>query len=1106
MSPRSEFASKFVCFAAIFGALLGFTLPARISAQMVGATVSGTVVDASGAVVPNVTIVAKNLATASTANAVTNGVGVFDAPNLQPGIYDISASATGFSTLVRKGITLTVGQELVLNLTLQVGNTSQQIEVNTEAPTVDLANATVGGLVNETTVEALPLNGRSWSDLAVLAPGVHTVGNQPAISSTDRTKRGMGLELSISGGRPQQNNYLLDGVNINNYTNAGPGSLLGGNLGTDAVGEFTVLTTNYSAEYGRTSGGVISAITKTGTNQIHGSVYEFLRNKSLDAANFIDNSRGIPKPPFRRNQFGGSAGGPIRKDKTFFFADYEGVRQGLGATLSATVPSPAAVAGAFVPAGTTLNPAYVAVARQYLKTFWPAPDPGTVLPGSDAGTFAFAGNQNTTENFVIGRVDHTFSEKDRIFGTYLFDNSHQTEPDEMNNKLISNQSKRQTFALEWSHVFSPQLLNSFRLGFNRDNTASPAGARAINPAAADPQFGFDPGVSVGALQISTRYTVFSGGVIVSSPFEFRWNSFQFYENLYFTKGIHSMKFGANAERIQDNFLGADTPGGNFAFNSLTDFFTNSPLSFSNDVPGTETPRYVRMSIAAGYFQDDIHFRPNLTFNVGLRYEFGEVPYEVDGKLANLRMLSSTALPDPHLGSPYFRNPTKNDWEPRIGFAWDPFKNGKSSVRGGFGMFDVLPMPAQLGGGLDSSSPFAEKFNIGDPSVLVNTFPNKTSSIPPNLLPNTAAYYIMDFNPKRPLVLQWNLNLERQLTPSTTLGIGYVGSRGVHLWIQSDANAIQPVQTADGNLQWPCPSGFVQPQPTTFQGAKINYCDHTKDSPALGDHDRPDPNISGTLSIANWSGWYTYHALQVQVKKAMSHGFQIGGNYTWAKNIDIGSGAVAADQYTNSVTGLLWYCEPCRRGLADTDVRNNITVNYLWNIPTPASFGAPLKVAFANWQASGILTIENGRPFSLLVDGDPLNGLSVQQRPDRVFGPGCETRVNPGNAQQYIKLECFTPPNPSTQYGNAGRNTLIGPGLIALDFSLFKTIPLKKISESSDVQFRMECFNCTNRVNLSPPVFTNDIMDALGNPIANAGRIDSTTTTSRQIQLALKLSW
>jgi hypothetical protein len=1074
-------------------ALFAFLLPCRISAQMVGATVSGTVVDPTGGVVPGVKIVINNTATGSVANAVTNGVGIFDAANLQPGIYDLTVYATGFATLVRNHITLTVGQELVLNLTLQVGDTSQQIEVTTEAPTVDLANATIGGLVSGATVEELPLNGRSWSDLAILTPGVHTVGNQPNISSTDRTKRGMGLELSIAGGRPQQNNYLMDGVNINNYTNAGPGSLLGGNLGTDAVGEFSVLTTNYSAEYGRTSGGVISAITKSGTNQFHGTAYEFLRNKSLDAANFIDDISGSPKPPFERNQYGGSLGGRIQKDKTFFFVDYEGVKQSLGSTLTATVPTPADVAAAEA-ALPLLTPAVTTGpdpnALLYLKTFWPA---------SPTGVFTFAGKQITGENFVIGKVDHTFSVKDRVFGTYLFDNSHQTEPDEMNNKLIQNNSKRQTVAIEWTHIFNPQWLNSFRLGFNRDNTASPDGATPTNPAAGDLSLGFDPGFSVGSLEVDP-YTVFSGGTVVASPFEFIWNSYQIYENLYVTKGIHSLKIGGNVERIQQKFFGLDSPGGGWVFDNLTDFLANRASSFGSDALGTESPRYERMTIAGAYIQDDIHFRPNLTFNVGLRYEFGEVPYEIDGKLANLRTLVSTpnTPPAPFLGSPYFRNPTKNDWEPRIGLAWDPFKNGKTSIRAGFGMFDVLPMPAQMGAGLDSSSPFAEKLNIDSPSALVGLFPNRAASAN---VPSTAGYFLMDFNPKRPLVMQWNLNIERQLTPNTTITIGYVGSRGEHLWIQSTTNIILPMP---GTLQWPCPGGFTPA--LTAQGATINFCpDSSFASEDVANNSRPDPN-TGRMSFAQWAGWYSYHALQVQIKKAMGHGFQIQGNYTWAKNIDVGSGAVAADQYTNSVTGLLWFCNSCRRGLADTDVRNNITIDYLWNIPTAKSFAAPLKAVLGNWQAGGILTIENGRPFTVLMSGDPLNALKTQQHPNWNRGSGCSTGVNVGNAEDYINLRCFTPPNPSTQYGNAGRNTLIGPGLVALDFSMFKNIPIKKMSESSNLQFRVECFNCTNRVNLNPPVDNNVVFDALGNSVNGAGLIDSTSTTSRQIQLALKLSW
>src|SRR5229473_6652238 len=286
--------------------LFSFFLPTQVSAQVVGATISGTVTDTSGSKMPGVDIVITNVGTGIATTTATKGEGTFDVPNLQPGNYEISASAKGFSNLVRKGITLTVGQELILNLSLQVGSVNEQVVVTAEAPTVNLANATLGGLNDSRTVAELPLNGRSWTDLATLQPGVHLSQDQPPINAGDRVKRGLGTELTISGARPQQNNYLLDGVNINDYANAGPGSVLGGNLGTDAVAEFSVLTTNYSAEYGRTSSGVITATTKSGTNQIHGSAYEFLRNAALDADSFIDNAQGNPKPAFRRNQFGGS--------------------------------------------------------------------------------------------------------------------------------------------------------------------------------------------------------------------------------------------------------------------------------------------------------------------------------------------------------------------------------------------------------------------------------------------------------------------------------------------------------------------------------------------------------------------------------------------------------------------------------------------------------------------------------------------------------------------------------------------------------------------------------------------------------------------------------
>ena len=342
---HSEFRNTCVRIALPLAMLLSFCLPMRVSAQVVGASISGAVTDPSGSKMAGVDIAITNVETGIATRTTTKGEGTFSVPNLQPGNYEISAAAKGFSTLIRKGVTLTVGQELILNLTLQVGGVNEQVTVTAEAPTVNLANATLGGLVEGRAVQELPLNGRSWTDLATLQPGVHQSQDQPPITAGDRIKRGLGLELTISGGRPQQNNYLLDGVNINDYANAGPGSVLGGNLGTDAVAEFAVLTTNYSAEYGRTSGGVITATTKAGTNDFHGSAYEFLRNAALDADSFIDNEQGNPKPPFRRNQFGASAGGPIKKDNTFIFGDYEGVRQALGITTVSNVLSTDALNG-----------------------------------------------------------------------------------------------------------------------------------------------------------------------------------------------------------------------------------------------------------------------------------------------------------------------------------------------------------------------------------------------------------------------------------------------------------------------------------------------------------------------------------------------------------------------------------------------------------------------------------------------------------------------------------------------------------------------------------------------------------------------------------------
>lgn len=1055
--------------------LLGFVLPVKLSAQVVGANVSGKVVDPSGAVIPGATITFKNVATGTSAYGVTNSDGIYVIPNLQAGTYDLDASAKGFATEIRKGIVLTVGEELVLNLNLTIGSSSQSVTVTSAPPTVDLANAAMGGVNDTTTITELPLNGRSWTDLATLQPGVNFAKDQPPLNAGDRVDRGLGVQLNITGARSNQNTYLLDGVNFGDHSNNGPGSILGGNLGVDSVAEFSVLTANYSAEYGRVSGGVISAITKSGTNSFHGDAYEFVRNSALDARNYFDPPT---IPNFEQNQFGASAGGPIQKDKTFIFGNYEGIKQNLGQEVIDNVPSMAARAGNLSTGTVTVDPA----AAAFLQAFYPLPN-GPV--SGDTGIYQFPNPLISSENFFIIRADHEFSIKDRISATYMFDNTAQSSDDEFKNKIINNLTRRQVVAIEWNHMFSPQFLNSARFGFNRENLGDPVSATAINPATTDTSLGFVPGDSAGQLNIGPL-TGFSGGLSAVPPNTERWNSWQAYDNLFYVKGIHSMKFGANMERIQYNSLSLRQAGGVFNFNSLSDFLTNMPASFQTDTPGTESPRHQRQTVFGTYFQDDVHFRSNLTINLGLRYEMASIITETNGKLSNLRVLDG-APPNPFLGSPYAQNPSKWNFEPRLGVAWDPFKTGKTSVRAGVGLYDQLPLLASLTTGVDSSYPFADVSSSGN--LPVGSFPTGAFSE----ISGMHTYSVLQFNPKRNYIGQWNLSIQRQIAPSTTATVAYVGARGVHMWDQyQDANMVLP-------------TNLVSSDPN-FNYAYLRYTGPRQDlvwpTPGTGTLINP---FAGRINLALWEGQYTYNAFEAQINKTLSHGFLIEGSYTFAKGLDDGSGGTAPDQYRNSISTPLWFCTQCIHGLSDTDIKHALSINYNWNIPTPGSFSAPAKAILGNWQTGGILTVQSGTPFTVLVSGDPLGEGSTDpyQYPDRLTGPGCATAVNPGNVNDYVKLQCFAAPDPSNRLGDSGRNSLIGPGLVAFDFSLFKNVP---IHETFKAQFRAEFFNAFNHSNFTSPNENRTILNPDGSLVPFGGAITLTSTTNRQIQFGLKLFW
>ncbi len=431
-------------------AILAVTMAASPAyAQVSGATLSGTITDPSGAAIAGAKVSITNKATGIARDATTDAAGFYSAPNLLPGPYEVTASASGFSTAKQSDLTLTVGAQQVLNLPLKIGEASQTVLVTEAAPLVQLGSSSISAQVESKEILEMPLNGRDWASLATLSPGVNAIETQmPFTSGAVRGNRGFGAQLTISGGRPTQNNYRVDGNSINDYGNGGPGSVIGVSLGVDAIQEFSVLTGNYSAEYGRTSGGVVNAITKSGTNAFHGDVYEFLRNQKLDANEFFLNAAGQPRPAYKRNQFGGAAGGPIRKDRTFLFGDYEGIRQSQGATVNSYVPTDAARAGDLVAGHVNVDP----LSAKYFAVYPRVNVPGSII--GNRGLFTFNGVRIVKENYYTARLDHKISDKDSLFATYNYDDTPFTQQDAFDNLNVLSQTTRHIAALEESHVFS----------------------------------------------------------------------------------------------------------------------------------------------------------------------------------------------------------------------------------------------------------------------------------------------------------------------------------------------------------------------------------------------------------------------------------------------------------------------------------------------------------------------------------------------------------------------------------------------------------------------------------------------------------------------------
>lgn len=1135
---RAAFRLSLLCVVLIVGLTL-FTAPAL--AQVAGATLSGLITDSSGAGIPNATVSIKNVGTGEVREVTTNGDGFYSAPNLLPGNYDVTVKAQGFSTTVQKGITLNVGAQQALNVGLQPGQVKQIVEVMAATPDIQTTTSSISSTVDSKTVRELPLNGRDWASLATLEPGVNSVPNQATTSfNANKGNRGFGNQMTDSGHRPNENNYRLNGISINDYSNAAPGGPTGLNLGVDAVQEFSVITTGYTAEYGRTSGAIINAITRSGNNELHGSGFVFDRDKVFDARNFFDPER---IPPFRRVQFGGAAGGPIIKNKTFVFGAYEGLRQSSSAAGTIHVPDAAERALA-VP---NIQP-YLAL--------WPvaptgAPDNGGIQ------TFDVSVKTIARENHFVTRVDHRISNSDSLWGSYFFDSGPQQQADPLGNTVHQVLSRRQAFTIEETHIFSPALVNTFRAGVSRalGKINDPVSGDAV---ATDSALAIAPGAKA-TPQIPVAGLTTAFGLGGFNRFTHAWTSGQVADDAFLTHGTHSIKFGFVFERMRYNVLEQLSPNGRMNTYKTLDCFlgvpdatcpnpdpvNGNPNKLNALAPGGSHEVGFRQSLFAGYFQDDWRARPNVTVNLGLRYEFTTRPtdantvpgYTVNGytvaaagfqeitSLANCTP-GTTACGPVGVSSPISKNPTSKNFEPRIGVAWDPFRDGKTAVRAGFGLFDVLPLAYEFGLNTAATAPF--QIIGADKNAFLGT---GTPDANINFNPQAIRNRFIDINPKRALVMNWNFNVQRELAQHWTLLVGYVGSRSVHLSAASDdVNLVQPSFVPGAGLVFFCdPTGLVLP----------NTCANTQTGT------RVDSNWGGGAGIRPvvFDGASSYNAFQTQIKKALSEGLQGQVSYTFGKCRDLSSAPVTGDTFLNSIAVPLMLIKSARLGGCDYDIRHVLSGTFMWQIPSVKNASGLVSTLTGGWELGTIVTATSGAPFTVTVgDGnDPLGtGFNGDFSMDYAsIIAGC----NPyGSGVNFLNNKCFTPPtaptslpvasaaNPfgcapnsflafpnvppsGTQFcsnvlGNTRRNEFYGPRLVNVDFSIFKNTRIPAISEAFTVQFRAEFFNILNHTNFLSPGFlntfgqNNSVYDFDGSSLPTA--LNQTSKDSRQIQFGLKV--